>query len=110
MLMLSLYGSLAFVYRTGSRFPEMSWASDYAYMLGCSILAYLFTGAFLSAAYQDLAWHLFALVVILKEVTRRELAALTLSQASGRPATPARSPTFMAWPPKPLPAPTPGFS
>jgi hypothetical protein len=43
-------------------------------MLRVSIIAYLVTGAFLSVAYFDLAYHFFILVPILDRVARDALA------------------------------------
>lgn len=76
MLVLCTFGSVISMYRVGKQYQHLSWVSDYSYMLGASIAAYLVTGAFLSVAYFDLGWHLFALVVVLKELTVRELDSL----------------------------------
>jgi putative inorganic carbon (HCO3(-)) transporter len=94
LLVCCTYASLLSLYRMGRRHKEITWVSDYAYMLFASITAYLVTGTFLSVAYFDLAWHLLALVVVLKELARRELAALapapvarSMSQARAQIAT-----------------------
>jgi probable O-glycosylation ligase (exosortase A-associated) len=94
--------SLLRIYRIGKQHPALAWSADYAHMLACSLLAYLFTGAFLSMAYLDLAWHLFALVVIVKALTLRELAALAPSVT--RPQAQTWAFTSFPSPPKRLPA------
>lgn len=75
-LVLCTLGSLFSAYRLGRQYMGLSWVSDYSQMLGAGIVAYLVSGAFLSVAYFDLAWHFFALVVVLKELAKRELETL----------------------------------
>lgn len=79
-LVLMTFGNVIFMCQVGRQYKELSWVSDYAYMLGTGIVAYLVTGAFLSVSYFDLAWNLFALVIVLKEIVRRELETLTPTQ------------------------------
>ncbi len=63
--------------KLGRQFHELAWVSNYSHMLQVSILAYLVTGAFLSVAYFDLAYHLLIIVVILKQLAAQELGALS---------------------------------
>jgi probable O-glycosylation ligase (exosortase A-associated) len=58
------------------RAPDLGWISNYAHMLQVSIVAYLVCGVFLSLAYFDLPYHMFVVIVILKHLADRELAAL----------------------------------
>jgi probable O-glycosylation ligase (exosortase A-associated) len=83
-LVLCTFSSLVSVYRLGRQFKELSWLSDYAYMLGGALTAYLFTGTFLSVAYFDLAWHFLALSIVLKELASRELEARVPVRAAAR--------------------------
>jgi putative inorganic carbon (HCO3(-)) transporter len=59
--------------RLGRKVPELQWAANYADMLRASIIGYLVTGAFLSVAYFDLAYHLLILVPILDRVAKEAL-------------------------------------
>jgi putative inorganic carbon (hco3(-)) transporter len=59
--------------RTRGR-EDLRWASNYAFMLRASIVAYLVSGTFLSVAYFDLSYLLFIVSVILKALVERELA------------------------------------
>lgn len=101
-LVLCTLGSVFFAFRVGQHYKELSWLSDYSYMLGASIVAYLVTGAFLSVAYFDLAWQFFALVVVLKELTKRELEAL----APVRPGVRSLVPSARLGETLPVPIPT----
>jgi probable O-glycosylation ligase (exosortase A-associated) len=48
------------------------WITNYADILQLSIVAYLVSGAFLGRAYFDLFYHMIALVIVLKSLSRRE--------------------------------------
>ena len=74
LLVISTLGSLQGLRRAGLRRPELGWMSGYAKMIQASLLAYLANGAFLSAAYFDLAYQLFVFVIILKGMAREETA------------------------------------
>jgi probable O-glycosylation ligase (exosortase A-associated) len=64
--------------KMGSARSELAWAANYGDMLRASIVTYLVTGAFLSAAYFDLAYHLLMVVVLLKKVASDQEATLSL--------------------------------
>jgi putative inorganic carbon (HCO3(-)) transporter len=75
--------------------PELAWASGYAHMIQASLATYLITGAFLSAAYFDLAYQLIILVPVLHALAVRQpegeaAAAPTPAPAPGQ--LPARAP------------------
>jgi putative inorganic carbon (hco3(-)) transporter len=57
--------------RDGAR----TWIATYAAMLRVGIVGYLATGAFLSVAYFDLAYHFFVLAILLREMAARERVA-----------------------------------
>ena len=101
-LLLCSLGSLFSMYRVGRQYEELSWVSDYSHMLGSGIVAYLVTGAFISVAYFDLAWHFFALVIVIKGLTRTERQALAALRTEGAALVPARARVG-----KTLPIPTP---
>lgn len=84
LLVVCTFGSLISIYRAGRQHEDLTWASDFAHMLGAGLVGYLVSGAFLSVAYFDLGWHLFALVVILKALTADELEALAPTSAMER--------------------------
>jgi probable O-glycosylation ligase (exosortase A-associated) len=62
--------------RLGRAVPGLAWIGNYAHMLQTSIVAYLVTGAFLSVAYFDLAYHLFIIAAVLRHLAEREQKAL----------------------------------
>jgi len=64
------------LFLAGRQYKETSWISDYAFMLGVGLVAYLVNGAFLSVPYFDLAWHFLALVVVLNELAAQEFKIL----------------------------------
>jgi probable O-glycosylation ligase (exosortase A-associated) len=67
--------TLARVRRLARANPEVAWAGNYAHMIQASLAAYLVTGAFLSAAYFDLAYQLLVVIPVLHVVAVREIAA-----------------------------------
>lgn len=62
--------------RIGRRQPELDWVASYSRMLQASLVAYLVTGLTLSAAYFDMAYQLFALVLLLRVIAAQEVARL----------------------------------
>lgn len=70
--------------------PEISWIADLTRMVRLSLLAYLTGGTFLSLSYLDLAWHLLAMVVLLKEMAKQ--AANNLPKASVKIQNQAKAP------------------
>lgn len=52
--------------------PAYEWMNDLSKMLQISIVAYMTGGAFLSMAYFDLPWHLFAIVSIMNHIAREQ--------------------------------------
>jgi len=91
---LILYLAIAFLsYRSGtwvrkraSKVPNMLWAGDLATMLQVSLIGFFVAGAFLGLPYFDLYFHLVALLVILKAMVQRELAAATQPATAAMPA------------------------
>ncbi len=71
LTMFRLYG----IRRLARARPEIAWAANYAHMIQASLATYLMTGAFLSAAYFDLAYQLIVLVPLIHALAVRELAA-----------------------------------
>ena len=59
---------------------ELKWAHDFAYYFKISMVAYCFGGAFLSLAYFDFPWHLFAIILIVKKITQEQLERLRQEQ------------------------------
>jgi putative inorganic carbon (HCO3(-)) transporter len=87
--------TLARVRRLARANPEVAWAGNYAHMIQASLAAYLVTGAFLSAAYFDLAYQLLVLIPVLHVVAVREIAARQSNPPTvpvpGKATMPARS-------------------
>ncbi|MDD5276199.1 MAG: putative O-glycosylation ligase, exosortase A system-associated [Methylovulum sp.] len=52
---------------------QTQWIADLARMIKLSLLAYLSGGAFLSLSYFDLPWHLVAIVILLKEISKQSI-------------------------------------
>jgi hypothetical protein len=74
----------------GGAAAELQWIRSYARMFQASIVGYLVTGAFMSVAYFDLAYHVFTLVVVLKQLAaeaerRVPAAAVAKGATRGRP-------------------------
>lgn len=69
MSMFRLYG----IRRLARSHPELAWAANYAHMIQASLATYLMTGAFLSAAYFDLAYQLLILVPLIHTLAVRQL-------------------------------------
>ncbi|AKH19709.1 putative O-glycosylation ligase, exosortase A system-associated [Sedimenticola thiotaurini] len=63
---------------------ELKWAYDFAYYFKISMVAYCFGGAFLSLAYFDFPWHLFAIILIVKKITEAQLDKLKQEQGLNR--------------------------
>jgi putative inorganic carbon (hco3(-)) transporter len=60
-----------------------SWVRSYSHMLEVSLVAYLVNGAFLSASYVDLFYHLITCVILLKVLADREPKAETTAGEVG---------------------------
>jgi probable O-glycosylation ligase (exosortase A-associated) len=74
----------------GRRSPEVAWAGHWAHMLQAAIVAYLVTGAFMSMAYFDLAYHFLVIAVLVRHIAKQELEAVTREAISGEAPLPAR--------------------
>ena len=72
-LLGSCWLSLWKLSRQAKRIASLRWVRVYAYMLGCSLLAYMVSGAFLPRAYFDYFYTLVATIVVLKIICRREI-------------------------------------
>jgi probable O-glycosylation ligase (exosortase A-associated) len=79
LVVASIFATLRRLRNMGKRHEELAWVGNYAHMFQASIVTYLITGAFLSAAYFDLAYQLFIGVVLLKHLATQQEAALTQS-------------------------------
>ena len=85
-LLGSTFLSLRQLRRTLEGVPSGQWIINYCDMLELSLIVYMITGAFLGRAYFDLFYHLIAIAIILKILTRREYAHLTPEErVAGKP-------------------------
>ena len=79
VLFLSLgiftWRSCTWIIKNTKGIDDLRWASNLARMLQVSLVAYASSGAFLGLAYFDLYYHLIAIVVLCKEVVKKELEA-----------------------------------
>lgn len=77
---------------------ELKWAHDFAYYFQISMVAYCSGGAFLSLAYFDFPWHLFAIILIVKKIVQEQLGSLEQERrVSGPPGarhTPRTAPSI----------------
>jgi len=81
------------VRREATRRADLKWMADLAAMTQVSLIGYAASGAFLGLAYFDLGYHLVAIVVILRYLLARELAASPLpAREHTGPAVPAGPP------------------
>jgi len=78
-LLGSCFFSLSNLRRKAKRNPALEWAVPYCNMLQVGLLAYSVSGAFLGRAYFDLYFTLVAGVIVLKVLSRRELASAAAS-------------------------------
>ena len=72
-LLGSCWLSLWKLSRQAKRMASLRWVRVYAYMLGCSLSAYMVSGAFLPRAYFDYFYTLVATIVVMKIICRREM-------------------------------------
>ncbi len=84
MLILSTFLSLRQLIRKSRRKPSLQWISSYAQMLEASLIGFVVSGMFLSLSYFDLFFHLIAIVIILKQLTRAEEQKLNLGLLKNR--------------------------
>jgi putative inorganic carbon (HCO3(-)) transporter len=61
--------------------PDLEWAMHLASMLQTSLIAFAAGGAFLGLAYFDLPYHLMAMMVLTKDIVKRQLANLPATTA-----------------------------
>jgi len=62
---------------------DLKWAYDFAYYFQISMVAYCVGGAFLSLAYFDFPWHLFAIILIVKRICQEQLQSGRQHQERG---------------------------
>jgi probable O-glycosylation ligase (exosortase A-associated) len=74
VLFFSTFMSLRWLRRVARAHPPLGWMENYGSLLSISFWAFMIAGSFLDFVYFDLFFHLIALVVILKNMARRELA------------------------------------
>lgn len=87
---------LATTWRTGTvvekmtrGVPQLRWAANMGRMLQVSLIGYVVGGAFLSVLYFDVFYYLIAILVLLRVVVEKEVAAMS---GSGNPADAPRPP------------------
>jgi probable O-glycosylation ligase (exosortase A-associated) len=82
-LFLGLLGSIWWTLRRLRRpsrvLPSTRWMIPYSHMLETSLYAYMVSGAFLPLAYFDFYFQVVAIVVVMKILYRREMAAVQFS-------------------------------
>ena len=92
LVSLSMF-KLAAIRRLAHGRPELAWASGYAHMVQASLATYLITGAFLSAAYFDLAYQLIILVPVIHTLALRQVESEAAPAPVAAPSrVPARAP------------------
>jgi putative inorganic carbon (hco3(-)) transporter len=72
---------------------NLDWAVDLAAMLQVSLIGYAVGGAFLSLSYYDFPYYVVVMLVILREIVRKELGATASERTRNQPTlrtTPAR--------------------
>jgi probable O-glycosylation ligase (exosortase A-associated) len=92
-LMLCCFGTLRRLRKLGDSDPSFAWMSNYALMLQACLVGYLVNGAFISAAYFDLAWQLIIVIGVLNGLSRQTVpgmaeapaAVAVRAPATGRP-------------------------
>jgi hypothetical protein len=63
----------AWVIARSREHADLAWTGDLSRMIQVSLIAYCMGGAFLSLAYYDLPWHLFAILIVCGQLTERHL-------------------------------------
>lgn len=64
--------------------PDLKWTADLARMLQLSMISYCTAGAFLSLAYYDLPWAMFAIMMLTRTLVERELATRSAPDRGAR--------------------------
>ncbi len=85
-LWISAWRTCGRLAREVSSDPEKVWISDLARMIQVSLTGYAVGGAFLGLAYFDLAYHLLAIVILLKVLHRQEVLAEASTATRPQPA------------------------
>ncbi|HWP59904.1 MAG TPA: putative O-glycosylation ligase, exosortase A system-associated [Candidatus Acidoferrales bacterium] len=80
LLFVSIFFSLRWLKAAARSHPSLYWMESYASLLTVSFCAFAVTGTFLDFAYFDLFFHLIGLVVVLKSLAMRQLAAADVTE------------------------------
>ncbi len=70
-LILCCFATLRRLRKLGATHPHLAWMSNYGFMLQACLAAYLVNGAFISAAYFDLAFQLLVIIGLLNGMARQ---------------------------------------
>jgi probable O-glycosylation ligase (exosortase A-associated) len=92
LLFFGVFWSLRRLKGAAERREDLAWMRPYCLMLRASLTAYLVVGTFFDAAYFDLVYHLIAVVVILKALAHRQLAAAVEAASPAAEEAPAGMP------------------
>lgn len=93
ILIVCCFATLRRLRKLGASDPSFSWMGNYALMLQACLVGYLVNGAFISAAYFDLAWQLFIVIGLLSGLSRQTVASQSAVEAPvPAPAAVARRP------------------
>jgi probable O-glycosylation ligase (exosortase A-associated) len=85
---ISAYRCGNWIRKHAGQIPAMLWARDLAAVLQASLIGFAVGGAFLGLAYFDLYFNLIAIIVVLKVMVQRQIAAeKDIAQPHGSPAT-----------------------
>ncbi len=90
ILILCCLGTLRRLRKLGAADPSLGWMANYALMLQACLAGYLVNGAFISAAYFDLAWQLMVIIGLLNGLSRQLVTKPAVEQVPVPRALPAR--------------------
>lgn len=74
-ILVAAWRSNSWIIRNAKNNNKLGWAVDLARMLQVSMVSYGSAGAFLSLAYFDLPWHIIAIIILVKEIVKKNLAS-----------------------------------
>jgi putative inorganic carbon (HCO3(-)) transporter len=79
-LFVSTFMSLRWLRRLAPGYPSLAWMENYASLLSVSLWGFVVAGTFLDFAYFDLFFHIVGIVIVLKILADRELAAASATR------------------------------
>jgi len=81
-ILIGAWRSNSWIIKTVRGQDELKWAVNLARMLQVSMVSYGSAGAFLSLSYFDLPWHIIAIIILVKEIVKKNVNKVAASVAN----------------------------